>query len=78
MSRKNTSWERVLTPESISSLTKCTVEITEAFIASKITLRSQVISLYGNVEGQEEKISYVKYPSGVMTERLLLIFCADI
>ncbi|PTB48863.1 hypothetical protein M431DRAFT_321813 [Trichoderma harzianum CBS 226.95] len=59
MSRKNTSWERVLTPESISSLTKCTVEITEAFIASKITLRSQVISLYGNVEGQEEKISYI-------------------
>ncbi|KAM6483952.1 ankyrin repeat-containing domain protein [Trichoderma sp. SZMC 28011] len=66
MSRKNNSWERALTPESISSLTKCTVEITEAFIASKITLRSQVISLYANVEGQEEKISHI-FDNGTAT-----------
>ncbi|KAL7800188.1 ankyrin repeat-containing domain protein [Trichoderma ceciliae] len=53
-SQRNSSWERSLTPVSVSSLASCAVEINEAFVASKITLRSQVISLYANTtaEGQ--------------------------
>ncbi|KAL7956585.1 ankyrin repeat-containing domain protein [Trichoderma compactum] len=58
-SQRESSWGRALTPESISSFTKCSIEINEAFIASKITLRSQIISLCANVDGQGKKISHI-------------------
>ncbi|KAL7928911.1 ankyrin repeat-containing domain protein [Trichoderma chlorosporum] len=52
VSQRNPSWEPALSAISIDSLVACIVETNIAFVASKITLRSQVISLYANENTQ--------------------------
>ncbi|KAI1501387.1 hypothetical protein F5X99DRAFT_428511 [Biscogniauxia marginata] len=48
---KKEQWAHLLTSTSVRSLANSILETTDLFIASKISLRSRVISLYANPEG---------------------------
>ncbi|KAL7814957.1 ankyrin repeat-containing domain protein [Trichoderma aethiopicum] len=54
LSQSNAHWKRHVNPVSSDRLAKYALETTEAFVASKITLRSWVISLYADENGQGE------------------------
>lgn len=77
VSQGDSTWGRPMALESINSLVKCITETTEVFLASKITLRSQVMSLHANVNGQG-KIPDVSHSSDILKVGLTLIFCIDI
>ncbi|KAL4919526.1 ankyrin repeat-containing domain protein [Aspergillus aurantiobrunneus] len=49
----NTPWSSLVTPVSIRALAEATVNTTEIFLGSRITLRTRVISIYDS-EGSEE------------------------
>ena len=46
--KKDKIWAHLLTPMSIKSLASASMDMSELFIGSKITLRSRIFSLYAN------------------------------
>ncbi|KAL7970123.1 ankyrin repeat-containing domain protein [Trichoderma sp. SZMC 28014] len=75
VSQGDSTWGRPMALESINSLVKCITETTEVFLASKITLRSQVMSLHANVNGQgkipdifDRSIAIIGLPNEIAVE----------
>ncbi|KAL4890047.1 ankyrin repeat-containing domain protein [Aspergillus ambiguus] len=90
---ENAPWASLLTPLSVKYLAEISVETTEVFLSSRITLRSRVLSIYSNEDaGADIIFDFFTATLGVSTEiavqgtpdrhvgsskHLLILLCAD-